>query len=224
MRTNMGSIQFSDVPPKPPPRRVENFVTHAKNGYYNGITFHRVIEGFMIQGGDPTGTGAGGESIWGDSFEDEFSPEAHNFRGALSMANAGPRHQRQPVLYRPGGPRRQADVPDACPAVRRQAGRGDPGQIRRGWRHPLAGQPPHRPSGRWSRGWRSSTRSRPSRPGSRISRSMISSSNRWKSRRWNKNRPKSADGFASALFLCRFPRIRRKPPRFPGAVPLRYRW
>ena len=89
MRTNMGSIQFLMFP-EAAPKAVENFVTHAKNGYYNGITFHRVIEGFMIQGGDPTGTGAGGESIWGDSFEDEFSPEAHNFRGALSMANAGP--------------------------------------------------------------------------------------------------------------------------------------
>ena len=89
MRTNMGNIQFLMFP-EAAPKAVENFVTHAKNGYYNGITFHRVIEGFMIQGGDPTGTGAGGESIWGDSFEDEFSPEAHNFRGALSMANAGP--------------------------------------------------------------------------------------------------------------------------------------
>ena len=69
---------------------MENFLTHARNGYYNGIIFHRVINDFMIQGGDPTGTGMGGESIWGDPFEDEFTPDARNFRGALSMANAGP--------------------------------------------------------------------------------------------------------------------------------------
>lgn len=89
MRTNMGSIQFLMFP-EAAPKAVENFVTHAKNGYYNGITFHRVIEGFMIQGGDPTGTGMGGESIWGKEFADEFSDKARNFRGALSMANAGP--------------------------------------------------------------------------------------------------------------------------------------
>lgn len=72
------------------PKAVENFTTHAKNGYYNGVIFHRVIPDFMIQGGDPLGTGTGGESIWGAPFEDEFCPELHNLRGALSMANAGP--------------------------------------------------------------------------------------------------------------------------------------
>lgn len=72
------------------PKAVENFITHAKNGYYNGIKFHRVIKDFMIQGGDPLGNGTGGESIWGKPFEDEFTPELHNIRGALSMANAGP--------------------------------------------------------------------------------------------------------------------------------------
>ncbi len=89
MKTNLGEIKillFSDAAPK----TVENFTTHAKNGYYNGIIFHRVIPDFMIQGGDPTGTGRGGESIWGRSFEDEFSVDYHNIRGALSMANAGP--------------------------------------------------------------------------------------------------------------------------------------
>ena len=73
------------------PKAVENFVTHAKNGYYNDVTFHRVIKDFMIQGGDPDGTGMGGESIWGEPFDDEFSMDYFHFYGALSMANAGPR-------------------------------------------------------------------------------------------------------------------------------------
>lgn len=88
IKTNKGDIKIRLFPDKAP-KTVENFVTHSKNGYYNGIIFHRVIKGFMIQGGDPTGTGRGGESIWGKGFEDEFSPELHNFRGALSMANTG---------------------------------------------------------------------------------------------------------------------------------------
>ena len=89
IKTNFGSIRVKMLP-EAAPKAVENFLTHARNGYYNGIIFHRVINDFMIQGGDPTGTGMGGESIWGDPFEDEFTPEARNFRGALSMANAGP--------------------------------------------------------------------------------------------------------------------------------------
>lgn len=89
IKTNMGDIKVKFFP-EHAPKAVENFTTHAKNGYYDNIIFHRVIKDFMIQGGDPTGTGMGGESIWGRSFEDEFSPELHNLRGALSMANAGP--------------------------------------------------------------------------------------------------------------------------------------
>ena len=89
MKTNMGDIKIK-LFPEHAPKAVENFVTHAENGYYDGIIFHRVINDFMIQGGDPTGTGRGGESIWGAPFKDEFTPELHNIRGALSMANAGP--------------------------------------------------------------------------------------------------------------------------------------
>ncbi len=89
MHTSMGDISFRLFGEKAP-KAVENFVTHAKNGYYNGLIFHRVIADFMIQGGDPTGTGMGGESIWGDSFEDEFDIDLRNYCGALSMANAGP--------------------------------------------------------------------------------------------------------------------------------------
>lgn len=89
VHTNLGDFTL-ELFPELAPKTVENFVTHAKNGYYNGVIFHRVIEDFMIQGGDPTGTGMGGESIYGRTFEDEFSREAFNLYGTLSMANAGP--------------------------------------------------------------------------------------------------------------------------------------
>ncbi|ELN6924241.1 peptidylprolyl isomerase [Listeria monocytogenes] len=89
MITNRGTIRIK-LFPEIAPKTVENFVTHSKNGYYDGLIFHRVIPEFMIQGGDPDGRGTGGESISGESFEDEFSTEAFNLRGALSMANAGP--------------------------------------------------------------------------------------------------------------------------------------
>ncbi len=89
MHTNHGDISLR-LFPEQAPKAVENFVTHAQNGYYDGLIFHRVIKDFMIQGGDPTGTGCGGESIWGAPFKDEFDPSLHNIRGALSMANAGP--------------------------------------------------------------------------------------------------------------------------------------
>lgn len=74
---------------KAAPKAVENFVKHAEEGYYNGVIFHRVIDDFMLQGGDPTGTGRGGESIWGKAFEDEFVENLMPIRGALCMANAG---------------------------------------------------------------------------------------------------------------------------------------
>lgn len=89
IKTNMGEIKIKLFPAEAP-KTVENFTTHAKNGYYDSLIFHRVIKDFMIQGGDPTGTGMGGESIWGHSFEDEFDVKLHNIKGALSMANAGP--------------------------------------------------------------------------------------------------------------------------------------
>ena len=90
VNTNMGTIEielFADKTPK----TVENFVGLANKGYYDGIIFHRVIADFMIQGGDPTGTGRGGASLWGTSFADEFVTELkHDTPGILSMANAGP--------------------------------------------------------------------------------------------------------------------------------------
>ena len=90
IETTQGSIEFKlfdDIAPE----TCENFRTHAKNGYYNGIIFHRIIEEFMIQGGDPTGTGRGGESIWGKNFKDEcVNSHAFDRPGILAMANAGP--------------------------------------------------------------------------------------------------------------------------------------
>jgi len=90
LETTKGNIEIelrADLAPK----TVENFTTHIKNGYYDGLIFHRIIKDFMIQGGDPTGTGRGGESIWGGKFQDEFNSKAmFNKVGVLAMANAGP--------------------------------------------------------------------------------------------------------------------------------------
>ena len=89
IKTNHGDLRIK-LFPEQAPKTVANFVALSKDGYYDGVIFHRIIKDFMIQGGDPTGTGMGGESIYGESFEDEFSEELYNIRGALSMANAGP--------------------------------------------------------------------------------------------------------------------------------------
>ena len=87
--TNNGTIKlklFTELAP----RTTANFIGLSKNGYYDNVIFHRVIPGFMIQWGDPDGTGTGWESIYGEKFDDEFSPELKNVRGTISMANAGP--------------------------------------------------------------------------------------------------------------------------------------
>ncbi|XP_043784230.1 peptidylprolyl isomerase domain and WD repeat-containing protein 1 isoform X2 [Apis laboriosa] len=90
IHTALGDIHLN-LFGKDVPKTVENFCVHAKNGYYNGHIFHRIIKGFMIQTGDPTGTGTGGESIWGGEFEDEFKSHLkHDRPYTLSMANAGP--------------------------------------------------------------------------------------------------------------------------------------
>jgi len=90
LETNQGNIEislFSDIAPK----TCENMVGLVKKGYYDGIIFHRIIKNFMIQGGDPTGTGRGGESLWGGKFEDEVSPFLEfDRKGLLAMANSGP--------------------------------------------------------------------------------------------------------------------------------------
>ncbi|SFV64737.1 Peptidyl-prolyl cis-trans isomerase [hydrothermal vent metagenome] len=90
LETNVGKIELKMFP-KAAPLAVENFVTHVKQGYYNGLIFHRVIKGFMIQGGDPTGTGRGGESIWHKEFKNEYAPNLTFDRPfLLAMANHGP--------------------------------------------------------------------------------------------------------------------------------------
>ncbi|MDF1876521.1 peptidylprolyl isomerase [Sulfurimonas sp. SAG-AH-194-L11] len=89
LKTSEGDLEielFSDVAPL----AVENFMTHIKNGYYDGIAFHRIIKDFMIQGGDPTESGAGGESIWHKDFKDEFKNKTFDKAGILAMANRGP--------------------------------------------------------------------------------------------------------------------------------------
>jgi peptidylprolyl isomerase len=91
IETNQGNIEIA-LKPDIAPKATENFLKHAEEGYYNGVIFHRVIKGFMIQGGDPTGTGRGGESIWNRPFEDEFDAKVKFDRpGLLAMANAGPK-------------------------------------------------------------------------------------------------------------------------------------
>ncbi|WP_294963928.1 peptidylprolyl isomerase [Sulfurimonas sp.] len=89
LETTQGNIElvlYKDVAPL----TVENFTTHVKNEYYNGVAFHRIIKDFMIQGGDPTESGRGGESIWDRSFKDEYKDKTFNKVGILAMANRGP--------------------------------------------------------------------------------------------------------------------------------------
>ena len=90
LETNQGNIVIK-LFPETAPKAVENFIGLVKKGYYNGVIFHRVIKDFMIQGGDPGGTGTGGESIWGGPFEDELSENVRfDVKGFLAMANSGP--------------------------------------------------------------------------------------------------------------------------------------
>jgi len=88
LETTQGNIEL-ELYPDIAPLAVENFTTHIKNGYYNGVAFHRIIKNFMIQGGDPTETGRGGESIWHKAFKDEYKNKVFDTAGILAMANAG---------------------------------------------------------------------------------------------------------------------------------------
>ena len=89
LKTNQGDIEI-ELFPKIAPKAVKNFIELSKKDYYDGVIFHRVIKGFMIQGGDPTGTGRGGESIYGGVFENEYAPNVtFDKPGIVAMANAG---------------------------------------------------------------------------------------------------------------------------------------
>lgn len=88
MHTNMGDI-YIRLFPEAAPKAVQNFIQLAQDNYYNGVPFHRIVKDFCVQGGDPTGTGRGGNSVFGGEFEDEFDTKLLNIHGALSMANAG---------------------------------------------------------------------------------------------------------------------------------------
>jgi cyclophilin family peptidyl-prolyl cis-trans isomerase len=92
--TDKGPIELEFLP-MDAPKAVENFRLLAERGYYDNLTFHRIVKGFMIQGGDPSGDGTGGESAWGGTFEDEIKPDSPTYsdgyrRGIVAMANAGP--------------------------------------------------------------------------------------------------------------------------------------
>ena len=94
IQTNKGTIRF-ELLEADAPKTTENFITLAGKGYYDGVIFHRVIKNFMIQGGDPTGTGRGGESAWGGKFKDEINSSSEVYKrgykaGTVAMANAGP--------------------------------------------------------------------------------------------------------------------------------------
>ena len=90
LETNQGIVEVK-LMPEVAPKACENFIKLAEKGYYNGTIFHRAVKGFMIQGGDPTGTGRGGESAWGEPFEDEVTPSVQfDNPGILAMANSGP--------------------------------------------------------------------------------------------------------------------------------------
>jgi cyclophilin family peptidyl-prolyl cis-trans isomerase len=94
LKTTEGDIELAFYPDDAP-KAVENFIRLAETGYYDGVTFHRVVKDFVIQAGDPTGTGAGGESIFGGDFEDELDPSTPSYqrgynKGVLAMANRGP--------------------------------------------------------------------------------------------------------------------------------------
>lgn len=134
--TTQGDIELQMYEDKAP-KTVENFVTHVENGYYDGLIFHRVIKNFMIQGGDPTGTGRGGESIWGAPFEDEFYPNlVFDRAGLLAMANSGPNTNGSqffittaPTPWLNGGHTIFGEVIDGYDALRKienaRTGRGD---------------------------------------------------------------------------------------------------
>ncbi len=126
MHTSMGDIHIRFFP-EAAPKAVVNFKLLARTGAYDGLTFHRVIEDFMIQGGDPKGDGTGGESIWNEDFADEFNPKLLNLRGSLVMANSGPNTNGSQFFINQAGSsgdtaeQLKASVESAAQEIRKQA-------------------------------------------------------------------------------------------------------
>ena len=118
IKTSKGDIKVV-LYPKIAPLAVENFVTHAQNGYYDNVVFHRVIEDFVIQTGDPDGTGTGGNSIWDLPFSDQFSDNLHHYSGALSMANSGKDTNRSQFFIVTASPK---SITDEVVTLMQQAG------------------------------------------------------------------------------------------------------
>ncbi len=118
IKTDLGDIKVV-LYPQYAPLAVENFVSLSQNGYYNGVKFHRVIEDFIIQSGDPTGTGTGGNSIWELPFSDEFSDKLHHYSGALSMANSGEDTNRSQFFIVTSSPK---NIKDEVVTLMQQAG------------------------------------------------------------------------------------------------------
>ena len=108
IETDAGTIKMCFYP-EYAPKAVENFLTHAKEGYYDGLTFHRIIENFMIQGGDPNGDGTGGESIWGEGFGEEIVENLRHFRGAVCMAKSSLPNSQGSQIYIVDG----IEIPDS---------------------------------------------------------------------------------------------------------------
>ena len=118
--TTMGNIEL-ELYWQHAPKTVYNFVELARKGYYDNVTFHRIIRDFMIQGGDPTGTGRGGESVWGKPFPDELHPQLkHTGAGIISMANSGPDTNGPRSLASPAASKQPAEQCAALFAARRR--------------------------------------------------------------------------------------------------------
>ena len=140
IETSMGKVVV-ELYWKHAPKTCQNFASLAARGYYNNTKFHRIIPGFMVQGGDPTATGKGGDSIYGAKFEDEVNRELkHTGAGILSMANAGPKHKRVAVLHHAGpNPLVGRQAHDLWPHCFRHAGGQETGAGSHGFQRPTKG-------------------------------------------------------------------------------------
>lgn len=137
VETEAGTIKMCFYP-EYAPKAVENFLTHAKEGYYDGLTFHRIIDDFMIQGGDPNGDGTGGESIWGEGFGEEITVNLRHFRGAVCMAKSSLPDSQGSQFYIVDG----IEIPDSLISQMEEMGEenGWPEEVIKGYKE-LGGYP-----------------------------------------------------------------------------------